>query len=106
MEEKYQSQLDAEKITRTLGLHGDNSDMENKDHFYNATDVLIALMNWFDHKKEDDEFNTDFETHLEAAREAYEYENKDWNEQKAKNRSKESRTWLGENNTFMNREEK
>ena len=105
MEDKTQSQLDAEKITRVLGLNGDDA-YKNPNHFYNVSDVLICLMNWFDHKKEDDDFNTDFETHLEAAREAYEYDNKDWNEQKAKNRSKESRTWLGENNTFMNREEK
>ena len=77
MKEKDQSQLDAEKITRVLGLNGEDAH-KNPNHFYNATDVLIALMNWFDYKKEDDEFNTDFETHLEAAREGYEYENKEW----------------------------
>ena len=71
------SKSDADKITRVLGLNGDDA-YKNPNHFYNTTDVLIALMNWFDYKKEDDDFNTDFETHLEAARESYEYENKEW----------------------------
>jgi ubiquitin-protein ligase len=80
MKEKHQSQIDAEKIAKALGLNGEDA-YKNPNHFYNVTDVLIALMNWFDYKKEDDEFNTDFEAHLESAREAYEYENKEWDKE-------------------------
>ena len=59
---------DAEKIRKLLGLNGDES---QRDKYYCVSDALIALMHFCDHIKEGDEFNHDFETHLEAAREGY-----------------------------------
>tara|TARA_R100000900_G_scaffold115576_1_gene90368 strand:- start:255 stop:491 length:237 start_codon:yes stop_codon:yes gene_type:complete len=60
---------DAEKIQKLLGLKGD--DPIEVDKYYCVSDALIALMHFCDHLKEGDEFNHDFETHLEAAREGY-----------------------------------
>ncbi len=61
---------DVSKIKKLLGLNGDETD-EKK--YYNVTDVLIALMHFCDQNK--NEYNWDFETHLERAREGYEEEN-------------------------------
>ena len=61
---------DANKIKNLLGLNGNES---NKSGYYNVTDVLIALMHFCDQNK--NEYNWDFETHLERAREGYEEEN-------------------------------
>ena len=57
---------DISKIKKLLGLNGDETD-EKK--YYNVTDVLIALMHFCDQNK--NEYNWDFETHLESAREGY-----------------------------------
>ena len=59
-----------QKIKKLLGLNGDETD-EKK--YYNVTDVLIALMHFCDQNK--NEYNWDFETHLERAREGYREEN-------------------------------
>ena len=68
---------DAIKIKKLLGLNGDESD---RSGYYNVTDVLISLMHFCDYRLElnpNDDINFDFESHLEAAREGYEQNVKD-----------------------------
>ena len=68
-----ENEKDAYKIKKLLGLNGDESDDIG---YYNVTDVLIALMHFFDSadNMEEDvtEVNWDFDSHLESAREGYE----------------------------------
>ena len=60
---------DVKKIEDLLGLKGNESDPKK---YYNVTDVLIALMHFCDKNK--NEYNWDFEDHLESAREGYKEE--------------------------------
>ena len=60
---------DVKKIKKLLGLNGDESDPKK---YYNVTDVLIALMHFCDKNK--NEYNWDFEHHLESAKEGYKEE--------------------------------
>ena len=69
---------DVNKIKKLLGLNGDETD-EKK--YYNVTDVLIALMHFCDRADtmEEDvaEVNWNFDSHLISAREGYEQNVKD-----------------------------
>ena len=69
---------DAIKIKKLLGLNGDESD---RSGYYNVTDVLIALMHFCDRADtmEEDvaEVNWNFDSHLISAREGYEQNVKD-----------------------------